>query len=119
MNLVPALAPDIDGFVAVAFTIVSAVCVLSFLPSILVGVLCARAMPHLGPLRAVMLGIGVAVASYALCLALSALGIFYYVSDEVLIASNVIVSAAIGAGGAAATWRICVTWNRHRLNRAA
>ena len=117
MNFVPAFAPHSDGFIAAAFVIFSSVCLLAFLPSVITGVLCARAMPHLNFFSAIMLGISVAVPAYALCMVLSARVIFFNVGDEVLIATNVIVSAIVGAAGSAATWWICLTWNRRRQKR--
>ena len=117
MNFVPAIAPHSDGFIAAAFMIFSSVCLLAFLPSIITGVLCARAMPHLNFFSAIMLGVSVAIPAYALCVVLSATVIFFNVGDEVLIFTNVIVSATVGAVGSAATWRISLTWNRRRQKR--
>lgn len=119
MYFTPIFSPQPDGFVAAALTLFSAVCALSWAPSVIVGVLCARAMDHLNTFQAIMLGLGMAMAAYALCVALSTLGIFIYYSagDDVLIAYNVIVSAVVGASGATATWRICLTWNRRRRDR--
>ena len=44
MNFVPAFGPQFDGFIAAVLMIFSSVCLLAFLPSIITGVLCARAM---------------------------------------------------------------------------
>ena len=117
MNFVPAFAPHSDGFIAAAFMIFSSVCLLAFLPSIITGVLCARAMPHLNFFSAIMLGVSVAIPAYALCVVLSATVIFFDIGDEVLIFTNIIVSAIVGAVGSAATWWICLTWNRRRQKR--
>ncbi len=117
MNFVPAFAPHSDSFIAAAFMIFSSVCLLAVLPSIITGVLCARAMPHLNFFSAIMLGVSVAIPAYALCVVLSATVIFFDIGDEVLIFTNVIASATVGAVGSAATWRICLTWNRRRRKR--
>ena len=117
MNFLPAFVPQFDGYIAAAFMIFSSVCLLAFLPSVITGVLCARAMPYLTFFSAMMLGLSVAVPAYALCVVLSATVIFFDVGDEVLIATNVIVSAIVGAAGSAATWRICLIWNRRRQKR--
>ena len=117
MNFLPAFVPQFDGYIAAAFMIFSSVCLLAFLPSVITGVLCARAMPHLNSFSAIMLGISVAVPAYALCMVLSATVIIFNVGDEALIATNVLVSAIVGATGSAATWRICRTWNRRRQKR--
>ena len=117
MNFLPAFVPQFDGFIAAAFVIFSSGCLLAFLPSIITGVLCARAMPHLNFFSAIMLGVSVAIPAYALCVVLSATVIFFDIGDEVLIFTNVIVSAIVGAAGSAATWWICLTWNRRRQKR--
>ena len=117
MNFVPAITPHSDGYIAAAFMIFSSVCLLAFLPSIITGVLCARAMPHLNFFSAIMLGVSVAIPAYALCVLLSATVIFFDIGDEVLIATSVIFSAIVGAAGSAATWWICLTWNRRRRKR--
>ncbi len=117
MNFVPAFGPQFDGFIAAVLMIFSSVCLLASLPSIIAGVLCARAMAYLNSFAAIMLGIGMAIPAYGLCVVLSVPVIFFNVGDEVLIATNVIVSAIVGAAGSAATWRICLTWNRRRQKR--
>ena len=53
-------------------------------------------------------------SAYGLCVVLSVPVIFFNVGDEVLIATNIFVGAIVGAAGSAATWRICLTWNRRR-----
>ena len=117
MNLVPAFGPQFDSFVAAALTLFAMSCLLSVLPSVLVGVICACVMHYLNSFQAVMLGIGVAIAAYALCFLLSALQIFYYAGDETLIIVTVMVNVIVGVTGASVTWRICLVWSRRRQNR--
>ena len=119
MNLTPAFSPQLDGFVAAALFIFAVGCALSFLPSVVTGVLCARAIHSLNSCLATMLGVAMGIAAYATCLLLSTLGIFFgaYLDDETLIFWNIMVSVIVGAAGAVATWRICRAWNRRRQDR--
>ena len=119
MNLVPAFGPQFDGFITTVLMIFSLVCLLSVLPSVVAGVLCARAMSYLNSFLVIMLSIGMGIAAYALSFVLNVLAIplYFHIDDEVIIVAIVIVSAIVGAAGAAATWRTCVAWNRRRQNR--
>ena len=117
MNFVPAFGPQFDGFITAVLMIFSSVCLLAFLPTIITGVLCARAMAYLNSFAAIVLGIGMAISAYGLCVVLSVPVIFFNVGDEVLIATNIFVGAIVGAAGSAATWWTCLTWNRRRQKR--
>ena len=121
MSLAPVFSPQFDGFIAAALMVFALGCLLSMLPSVLAGILCARTMHYLNSFLALALGVGMAIAAYALCFALTTLfilsGIAYNIDGEALILANVIVSAVVGAAGALATWRICLAWNGRRQNR--